>query len=92
MLEPHAPFLFSECCFSLTNRSLNKYLYITIIVTFSNILLVLLILNSIRDSIISYNDVVISWNGPHFILSLIILLLFVYISKKINLKLFDDKN
>ena len=87
-----APFYLASVIFSLTNISINKYLYITIIGTFSHILLCSLIINSIRDSIISYNDVIISWSDPRFFLSLIILFLFVFFSKKINLKLFDDNN
>ena len=86
------PFFLSSAAFSLTNISINKYLYITIIGTFSHILLCSLITNSVRDSIITYNDVVISWNDPRFFLSLIILFLFVYLGKKINIKLLNDKN
>ena len=86
------PLFLSSVAFSLTNISLKKYLYITIIGTFSNLLLVTLIINSIRDSIMNYNDVVISWRDPRFILPLIILLLFVYIGKKINLKLYNDNS
>ena len=74
------------------NMSIKKYICITIIGTFFNILLVSLIINSIRDSIISYNNVIISWHDPRFFLPLVILLLFVYIGKKINIKLFDDNN
>ena len=86
------PLFLSSVAFSLTNISLKKYLYITIIGTFSNLLLITLIINSVRDSIINYNDVVINWRDPRFILPLIILLLFVYMGKKMNLKLYNDNS
>jgi len=86
------PFFLVSLAFSLMNMSLKKYLTITIVGTFSNILLVSFIINNIRDSIISYNDVVITWSDPRFFLPLIVLLLFVFISKKINLKFFDYNN
>ena len=86
------PFFLVSVAFSLINMSIKKYLYATIIGTFSHILLISLIITSIRESIVTYNDIVIRWNDPRFIVSLIILLSFVFISKKINVKLFDDKN
>ena len=86
------PFFLVSAILPLTNMSINKYLYITIIGTFSHILLCSLITNSVRDSIINYNDIVISWNDPRFFLSLIILFSFVYLGKKINTKLFNDNN
>ena len=86
------PFFLVSVGFALTTMSIKKYLYATIIGTFSHILLISLIITSIRDSIVTYNDIVIRWNDPRFIISLILLLSFVFISKKINVKLFDDKN
>ena len=69
--------------------SIKKYLYITSIGTFLNILLVSMITNSIRDSIISYNKLAIPWSDPRLIISLFALLIFVYVSKKISPKLYD---
>ena len=86
------PFFLVSAVLALTNISLKKYLYITIIGTFANILLMTLIINSIRDSIIGYNDIIISWTDPRFILPLIILLLFLYLGKKMNLKLYDNNS
>ena len=86
------PFFLVSVGFALTNMSIKKYLYATIIGTFSHILLISLIITSIRESIVTYNDIVIRWNDPRFIVSFILLLSFVFISKKINIKLFDDKN
>jgi len=86
------PFFLVSVGFALTTMSIKKYLYATIIGTFSHVLLISLIITSIRDSIVTYNDIVIRWNDPRFIISLILLLSFVFISKKINVKLFDDKN
>ena len=86
------PFFLVSVALSLTNISIKKYLYATIIGTFSHVLLISLIITSIRESIVTYNDIVIRWNDPRLIIPLILLLLFVFISKKINVKLFDDKN
>ena len=91
-IRAFTPFFLASTALSLTNIKLKKYLYITIIGTFSNIFLVTLIINSIRDSIISYNDIVISWRDPRFILPIVILLLFLYLGKKMNLKLYDNNS
>ena len=85
------PFFLASVIFSLTNISIKKYLYTTIIGTFSYIFLCSLIINSVRDSIINYNDIKISWNDPRFFLSLIVMFLLVFISKKINKKLFNNR-
>ena len=85
------PFYLVSLIFSLTNISLNKYILVTIIGTIVNILLVSSIIISIRDTIISYNDILISWKDPRFFLPLIVLLMFVYLGKKMNIKLFNDK-
>ena len=84
------PFFLASVIFSLTNISIKKYLYTTIIGTFSYIFLCSLIINSVRDSIINYNDIKISWNDPRFFLPLIVMFLLVFISKKINIKLFNN--
>ena len=84
------PFFLASVIFSLTNISIKKYLYTTIIGTFSYIFLCSLIINSVRDSIINYNDIIISWNDPRLFLSLIIMLLLVFFGKKINTKLFNN--
>jgi len=69
------PFFLVSIAFSLMNMSIKKFLNII----------------SVRDSIINYNEIKISWNDPRFFLPLIILVMFVYISKKFNLKLYDEK-
>ena len=86
------PFYLASVIFSLTKMSLNKYLFITIIGTITNIILVSSIIVSIRDTIINHNDILISWRDPRFFLPLIVLLLFVYLGKKMNIKLFNDNN
>jgi len=88
----YLPFFLVSMAFSLMKISIKKYIYITIIGTFINILLVSLIINSIRDSIISYNDVIINWKDPLFFLPLIFLLLFVYLGKKFKLNLYGNNN
>ena len=91
LIRATVPFFLASVIFSLTNISMKKYLYSTIIGTFSHIFLCSLIINSVRDSIINYNDIKISWNDPRFFLSLIVMFLLVFISKKINIKLFNNK-
>ena len=83
------PFYLVSVILSLMDISIKKYLYITSIGTFLNILLVSMITNSIRDSIISYNKLAIPWSDPRLIISLFALLIFVYVSKKISPKLYD---
>ena len=85
------PFFLVSVAFSLMNISIKKFLNITIIGTYLNTLLVSLIIISVRDSIVNYNEITISWDDPRFFLPLIILVVFVYISKKFNLKLYDEK-
>ena len=91
LIRATVPFFLASVIFSLTNISIKKYLYTTIIGTFSYIFLCSLIINSVRDSIINYNDIIISWNDPRLFLSLIIMLLLVFFGKKINIKLFNNK-
>ena len=90
LIRATVPFFLASVIFSLTNISIKKYLYTTIIGTFSYIFLCSLIINSVRDSIINYNDIIISWNDPRLFLSLIIMLLLVFFGKKINTKLFNN--
>ena len=90
LIRATVPFFLASVIFSLTNISMKKYLYSTIIGTFSHIFLCSLIINSVRDSIINYNDIKISWNDPRFFLPLIVMFLLVFISKKINIKLFNN--
>ena len=90
LIRATVPFFLASVIFSLTNISMKKYLYLTIIGTFSYIFLCSLIINSVRDSIINYNDIIISWNDPRLFLSLIIMLLLVFFGKKINTKLFNN--
>ena len=85
------PFYLVSVAFALMNISIKKFLNITIIGTFLNTLLVSLIIISVRESITNYNEFTITWDDPRFFLPLIILVLFVYISKKFNLKLYDEK-
>ena len=88
----YLPFFLVSTVFSLMKISIKKYIYITIIGTFFNVLLLSLIINSIRDSIINYNDVIINWKDPLFFLPLIFLLLFVYLGKKFKLNLYGNNN
>lgn len=84
------PFFVVSVSMSLVNIKIKKYLLITILGTFTNVLLVSIIVDEIRHTIIKYDDVVINMKDPKFIipLFLIFILFFVtnYVKKKFKLK------
>jgi hypothetical protein len=84
------PFFLVSLAMSLVNIPIKKYLFITILGTFANVLLVSIIVEEIRDTVIKYEDIVLDWKDPKFIvpLLLIFLLIFItnYVKKKFKLK------
>ena len=84
------PFFLVSLAMSLFNISIKRYILTTILGTFSNLLLMSIIIEEIRDTIIKYDDIVFNFKDPKFIipLSLIIIIIFIinYFKKRFNLK------
>tara|TARA_Y100001970_G_C14239495_1_gene863994 strand:- start:1988 stop:2563 length:576 start_codon:yes stop_codon:yes gene_type:complete len=84
------PFFLVSLAMSLFNISIKRYILTTILGTFSNLLLMSIIIEEIRDTIIKYDDIVFNFKDPKFIipLSLIIIIIFItnYVKKRFNLK------
>jgi len=82
------PFFLVSFAMSLVNISIKKYLLITVIGTFTNVLLVSIIVEEIRGTIIKYDDIIIDFKDPKFVVPLLILFVLIFITnyckKKIN--------
>ena len=59
-------------------------IFITIAGTFPNILIFSLVVNNIKDSISSYEDVMIKWYDIKFLLSIALIILFIFILNKLK--------
>ena len=59
--------------------------------TFVNVFLYSMFVISIRDTIINYNDIIINWKDPKFILSLLLLIIFGFVYKKIESNIKNNK-
>ncbi len=87
------PFFLVSVLMALIKIPLKKYLFITTMGTFINVLLYSMFVISIRDSIINYNDIIINWKDPKFLISLLLLIIFGFIYKKIESNIIiKDKN
>ncbi len=84
------PFFVVSVAMSIVKMNLKRYLIITILGTFTNVMLVSIIVIGVRDTIVKYEDVVLNWRKPEFIipLFLIFILIFItnYVKKKFKLK------
>ena len=76
---------------SLIKIPLKKYLLLTTMGTFVNVFLYSMFVISIRDTIINYNDIIINWKDPKFILSLLLLIIFGFVYKKIESNIKNNK-
>ena len=76
---------------SLIKIPLKKYLFLTTMGTFVNVFLYSMFVISIRDTIINYNDIIINWKDPKFILSLLLLIIFGFVYKKIESNIKNNK-
>jgi len=84
------PFFLVSVAMSFLNLTKKKFLFITVLGTFTNVLMVSVFVEGIRDNIIKYNDIAINWKDPKFIFPLVFLFLFILIAnllkKKFKLK------
>ena len=74
------PFFLVSLAMSIFKISVKKYLLITILGTFTNVLLVSIIVEEIRDTIIKYDDIIINWKDPKFIIPLFIISILIFIT------------
>ena len=85
------PFFLVSVLMALIKIPLKKYLFLTTMGTFTNVFLYSMFVISIRNSIINYNDIIINWKDPKFILSLLLLIIFGFVYKKIESNITNNK-
>ena len=78
------PFFIMSVFMSTIKINIKKYIFITIIGSFPNILIYSLVVNNIKDSISSYEDVMIKWYDIKFLLSIVLIILFIFIASKLK--------
>jgi len=78
------PFFIMSVFMSTIKINIKKYIFITIAGTFPNILIFSLVVNNIKDSISSYEDVMIKWYDIKFLLSIALIILFIFILNKLK--------
>ena len=72
------PFFLVSLAMSFFNISIKKYLLITVLGTFTNVLLVSIIVEEIRDTIIKYDDIVINFKDPKFVIPLLVIIMLIF--------------
>ncbi len=78
------PFFIMSVFMSTIKINIKKYIFITIIGSFPSILIYSLVVNNIKDSISSYEDVMIKWYDIKFLLSIVLIILFIFIASKLK--------
>ena len=78
------PFFIMSVFMSTIKINIKKYIFITIIGSFPSVLIYSLVVNNIRDSISSYEDVMIKWYDIKFLLSIVLIILFIFIVSKLK--------
>ena len=78
------PFFIMSVFMSTIKINIKKYIFITIIGSFPSILIYSLVVNNIRDSISSYEDVMIKWYDIKFLLSIALIILFIFVVNKLK--------
>ena len=78
------PFFIMSVFMSTIKINIKKYIFITIAGTFPNILIFSFVVNNIKDSISSYEDVMIKWYDIKFLLSIALIILFIFILNKLK--------
>ena len=78
------PFFIMSVFMSTIKINIKKYIFITIAGTFPNILIFSLVVNNIKDSISSYEDVMIKWYDIRFLLSIALIILFIFFVNKLK--------
>jgi uncharacterized membrane protein YdjX (TVP38/TMEM64 family) len=78
------PFFIMSVFMSTIKINIKKYIFITITGTFPHILIYSLVVNNIKDSISSYEDVMIKWYDIKFLLSIALIILFIFFVNKLK--------
>ena len=78
------PFFIMSVFMSTIKINIKKYIFITIIGSFPNILIYSLVVNNIKDSISSYEDIMINWYDIKFLLSIALIILFIFVVNKLK--------
>ena len=78
------PFFIMSVFMSTIKINIKKYIFITIAGTFPNILIFSFVVNNIKDSISSYEDLMIKWYDIKFLLSIVLIILFIFIASKLK--------
>ena len=78
------PFFIMSVFMSTIKINIKKYIFITITGTFPHILIYSLVVNNIKDSISSYEDVMIKWYDIKFLLPIALIILFIFIASKLK--------
>ena len=78
------PFFIMSVFMSSIKINIKKYIFITIIGSFPNILIYSLVVNNIKDSISSYEDIMINWYDIKFLLSIALIILFIFVVNKLK--------
>ena len=78
------PFFIMSVFMSTIKINIKKYIFITIIGSFPSILIYSLVVNNIKDSISSYEDAMIKWYDIKFLLSIVLIILFIFIVSKLK--------
>ena len=78
------PFFIMSVFMSTIKINIKKYIFITITGTFPHILIYSLVVNNIKDSISSYEDVMIKWYDIKFLLPIALIILFIFILNKLK--------
>ncbi len=78
------PFFIMSVFMSTIKINIKKYIYITIIGSFPSILIYSLVVNNVKDSISSYDDIMIKWYDIRFLLSIALIILFIFFVNKLK--------
>ena len=78
------PFFIMSVFMSTIKINIKKYIFITIIGSFPSILIYSLVVNNIKDSISSYEDIMINWYDIKFLLSIALIILFIFVVNKLK--------
>ena len=78
------PFFIMSVFMSTIKINIKKYIYITIIGSFASILIYSLVVNNVKDSISSYDDIMIKWYDIRFLLSIALIILFIFFVNKLK--------
>ena len=78
------PFFLVSVAMSILDITKKRFLLITIVGQIHYVLIISIFVLGIRDTIIEYNDIIIDWKDPKFIIPLILMITLIFISGFLN--------